>query len=360
MLDNVDSSEQREQEETNYGLSVNGTQLNTLALLGGMKFWRGELFEGPITDLTSLVLNKDYEAFRQKLNEAMVSDSRGAEIGKSILAGLEAKQELPIEDVVRGSSQSPFVDFILSIPGKRLDFVPDDMRRFWLTDLGTTSAISPQQDILTLNIENELPPFHHDIELPLKDQHPVGLDGREVLGTRDEQRESREAVFAALRENNNTICTHVTSLSALTEILSAGHMGIDYPNVHGFYVENFAMDRLDLTDEERRWPYHFQQTGSSGPLLMMTENAWNRRKNNTVIIDGGISMNDHDLIGFWMPPKPRAHLLNWIGTWSEDKRQEVFKSVDPASIFISTPEDVATRQQQLATNVNTSLNAATS
>lgn len=80
---------------------------------------------------------------------------------------------------------------------------------------------------------------------------------------------------------------------------------------------------------------------SINPIAIFSNQFSPKVSNQFFLADDGTDIKDKCLIGIWVTPQYRDHLLYWISKWDDVKRQEVFGDRKPEDILISSAKDLA-------------------
>ena len=92
---------------------------------------------------------------------------------------------------------------------------------------------------------------------------------------------------------------------------------------------NYPLHELEYIDLE-----------DTSPIAIFSDQLPQEHKVQSRIVDGAIDIKEKCLIGIWVTPQYRQHLLHWVSTWSEEKRQEVFGERKPEDVLIASAKDL--------------------
>ena len=377
------------------GLSVNGSQIIALASLeflqenGFVKPARPNILERlkslkarphyeKLTAIKRLILEGKTEEAKRLLQQGLTLGNPvhiAEDVKKEAIAALSKNisvKEAFEEDV---SIDAPFRQFIQSLPGKPLDQLPEETTGIFLTQVGARAAIYPKSNELSLQVYR--PPMLSQVFLQADQQHPFYIEEKEVFDEPSKENAlSKLEVFAELAKRYKKVFTHMTGGTFLPAILSSGHFGNTYPpSEKRLYVETLTFKDLpkyheviqsiksgnDITipwDEinparEKKitngvplgynYPLHeltYVRPKEVNPVAIFSDQLPQGYTQKGWVINGNIDIKDKCLIGIWTTPQYKQHLLHWISTWDDEKRQQVFGERKPEDVLISSAKDL--------------------
>jgi len=388
--------------KSNFGLSVNGSQLIALANLDYLEEYgfvrqtkRGivdklkALKRLPahqrLTSIKSLVLEgKNQEAkslLQQKLTLANPVHKSGDSIEQTIdVLSRNVSLYDALKDKYGDYVDHSFREFIHSLPGKNLKHLFKKSTRIFLTQLGSIGSVDLELSKLNL-YSTAIGPFWGLVSLPLDQQRPLVIAEDEVWGKDGKETAlAKLEIFEKLASRYPKVFTHRASIHKLPTILQTGHFGIShlYGNEQRkeLFVEELTFKDVPqyaetigqlksvneivipwnkinpnrdktvmstLTPLGYNYPLHeleYIDLEDTSPIAIFSDQLPQEHKVQSRIVDGAIDIKEKCLIGIWVTPQYRQHLLHWVSTWSEEKRQEVFGERKPEDVLIASAKDL--------------------
>lgn len=370
------------------GLSVNGSQLISIAYLdkyesiygflskdpSGFQSIRQQIFEGNMQGAADSL--KDESVFPRLVGDPTNKlKSLIQTITDGLSRNISPKEALIELEMIHNPSLHAFVE---SLPGKPLDLAQIKKReRIILPQVEATAEIYPETNELRLE------PLGNSLlrtTIPTDKQHPLCIKVNEVFGERSNATVLGQLeLFDELAKKNLRIFTHVSNTTLLPTILESGHLGAGtgpHPE-EGFWFEEMTfkhlseikktIDRIksgkkfsipsEILESFRRkygsgdiaynYPLHESQyvtPGATIPVFIFSEKLKQKRTDEAGSREN-IDIKDDCLIGIIVSPAYKQHLLHWISTWDEEKRQKIFGDRKPESIFLSSAKDLPTTEQ---------------
>lgn len=272
-----------------------------------------------------------------------------------------------------------FREFIQSLPGQPLHQLPKEETRIFLTQLGMEAYVNPKSNTLRLSPEDSLKGI---VTLPADQQHPFYIEEKEVLGeSNNDNTISKLEIFAELAKRYPKVFTHMTATNNLPAILQSGYLGKYYSkrgeniSEKGLFAEELTFkdapkyteviqhlrsgneivipwDEINPNKERKlpntaplgyNYPLHeltYIEPDGIFPVAIFSDQLLKDHKMQGWLIDGTIDIKDKCLVGIWVTPQYKQHLLHWISTWTDEKRQEVFGERKPENVLISSAKDL--------------------
>lgn len=215
--------------DSNFGLSVNGSQLAALIYLQDLKArWvvdpperfnslKNFIQNGKMKEANSLLLGQDGflpERFRSPHYEDTVKG-----IKDSLSRDVDIKEVM--EKFYYIHQPWHLNEFIYSLRGKPLSALPKKDMEIFLPQLGISAHLFPTENVLTL-----MPP---PVDLPTNQQHPYYIEQKEVFGEKGNGNTlSILELFAELAKRYPNVFTHVIEQSHLPSIIMSGHLGSQF------------------------------------------------------------------------------------------------------------------------------------
>lgn len=389
--------------ESNFGLSVNGSQLMALAnlnyleehgfsspvrpsFLDRVKTLRYRPAHQRLNAINGLILEGNTQEAISLLDQGLVLANPIAGVkNNKIVEGVGAieiyrkeilnvlSENISVKEACRDHLKfnKEFREFIQSLPGHPLYELPKENARVFLTQLGMEAYVNPESNTLRLSPEDFL---KGTVTLPVDRQHPFCIEGKEVLGA-----EGKEATlaklefFAELAKRYPKVFTHITASVFLPTILKSGHIGKPYEKGYkgqissergGVFVETLtfrdaskyakAIQQLktdgeitvpaELSGEKKtNYPLHeltYVSPDDINPIAIFSDQFSQKHNLKGWLADDVADIKDDCLIGILVTPEYKRHLLHWISTWTDEKRQEVFGERKPEDVLISSAKDL--------------------
>jgi hypothetical protein len=371
------------------GISANGTQLISIAYLDSYERTYGLLRENPsgFQSIRQQILEDNMQGAADSLKDESVfpkpagehASKLKSELIQTIAGGpsrnISSKEALIELELEHDPSLHAFVG---SLPSKPLDLAQiKKHERVILPQVEATAEIDPETNELRLT------PLGKSIlsaTIPADKQRPLCIKVNEVFGERSNTTVLNQLeLFEELAKNNLRIFTHASNTTLLPTILESGHLGEGtgpHPE-EGFWFEEMTFKHLpeikktivriksgkkfsipsEILESFRSkygnrdgayyYPFHELQyvaPGATIPVFIFSEKLKQKRTS-----EGGsrenIDIKDDCLIGIIVSPAYKHHLLHWISTWDEEKRQKIFGDRKPESIFLSSAKDLHTTGQ---------------
>ncbi len=377
----------------NFGLSVNGSQLIALANLNHLE---EHGFTHPVKPdwMDKLKTLKNRPALRRlnaikglvlerKMQEAKNLLQQAFTLPNQVLDEQKVKEEI-IDALSRNiSAEEAFKDhlkfnkvfreFIQSLPGKPFYELPKKNTRIFLTQLGIEAYVYPESNRLRLSPKDVL--LDGRLDLPADQQHPFYFEEKEVLGeSNNDTVISRLEIFAELAKRYPKVFTHITSANFLPAILNSGYIGKPYEKGTkggtiqsergGIYIETLTfrdapeytktIEQLktngkitapaDIPEGKKgSYPFHeleYIAPHNINPIAIFSDQFPKKHNMAGWLADDVADIKDDCLIGIVVTPQYKEHLLHWVSTWTDEKRQEVFGERKPEEVLISSAKDL--------------------
>lgn len=388
--------------DSNFGLSVNGSQLIALA---GLNFLKENGFAHPakpnlldrlkilksrpalqrLASIKELILVGKTQEARDLLGQGLSIPNpvfKQEEVIKQITDALS--ENIPVYDALENkfAISDSLCEFIQSLPGKSLENPPKEHSSIFLTQLGSKAFVSPETNKLTLN-RIGIKPYWSYASLPLDQQHLRYIAEKEVFGEEDNSMAiSRLEIFAELAKRYPKVFTHITHSNFLPDILSSGFIGKPYEKGYkggtiqsergGVFVETLTFkdaseypkaikqlrsgNKITIPSDPPRsaessnYPLHeleYVSPKSISPIAIFSDKFSQKHNLTGWLADDVADIKDDCLIGILVTPQYKQHLLNWISTWTDERKQRVFGERSPEDVFISSINDLPPLEKQL-------------
>lgn len=392
------------EEAPNFGLSVNGSQIIALAnlnyleehgfshpakpnLLDRVKTLRYRPAYQRLTAIKELVLaGKTQEAINLLQHGITLADPIAGVKNNRLVEGTKAieaykketidalSKDIPAEEAFKDHLKfnKVFREFIRSLPGKALYELPKESTRVFLTQLGIEAYVYPKSNTLNLSPGDIL--LNGRADLPADQQHPFYLEEKEVFGEENNETTiARLEIFTELAKKYPKVFTHITASVFLPTILKSGYIGKPYEKGYKgqissergeVFVETLtfrdaskyaeAIQQLktdgkiivpaELSEEKKtNYPLHelvYVSPDNINPIAIFSDKFSQKHNLQGWLADDVADIKDECLIGILVTPQYKQHLLHWISTWTDAKRQEVFGDRKPEEVLISSVKDL--------------------
>lgn len=395
-------AQETKETNSNFGLSVNGSQIIALA---NLNYLEEHGFASPARpNLLDRVKTLRYRPALQRLitikelilqgktQEAKTLLQEGLNLAKPVLKSEDSikqtidvlSRNVPAYEALRDKYGDyvdlSFREFIQSLPGESLKHLPKKSARIFLTQLGSIGSVD--LELKKLNLYSiAIGPMWGMVSLPLDQQSSLIIKQEEVFGTDGKGTAlAKLQVFAELAKRYPKVFTHRTGGHKLPTIFQTGYFGVDHlygnQRVKELFVEeltfkeapqyNEAVKQLESVNEIAipwnkinpnrdktvmstltlfgyNYPLHeLEYVGLEdiSPVAIFSDQLPREHKVQGWLIDGVVDIKDKCLVGIWVTPQYKQHLLHWISTWTDEKRQEVFGDRSPEDILISSAQDL--------------------
>lgn len=359
-------------------------------LLDRLKILKNRPARQKLNVIKKLILDRNIQEAKRLLKQSLPSansalKSVAEDVIKQAIDALSGN--VSVQDALKDEREvivdHSYREFIKSLPGKVLNIhPPKNSCSILLTQLGSIGSVSLESNQLNLiDIPNS--PLFSYASLPLDQQHPLYIEREEVQGAEGKETTlAKLEVFAELAKRYPKVFTHMARGDKFPTIIQSGHFGKDYGKDHEGNTQEKGLFAEELTFKDAseyagaikqlksgkeivipwneinphgdlnpslhikrgyNYPLHeltYIRPANIAPVVIFSDQLPQEHKIQGWLIDGAINIKDKCLVGIWVTPQYKKHLLHWISTWTEKKRQEVFGDRKPEEILISSAKDL--------------------